>query len=60
MPAGIRANLEVLDMKGVSVYKKDITGPETIDPQGLEQGIYILRIVDQDSGNLVVKRLIVK
>jgi hypothetical protein len=60
MPAGIEASLEVLDMKGVSVYKKDLNGPETIDPNGLEQGIYILRIVDQHADNLVVKRLIVK
>jgi PKD repeat protein len=60
LPAGIEASLDVMDIHGVSVFKKELNGTETIDTAGLGQGFYILSILDVNSGNLVIKRLIVQ
>ena len=60
IPSGIEADVEIMDLRGVYVYQQKVFGTETIELAGLNQGIYLMRILDEKSGNLIFKRLIIQ
>ena len=59
LPDGIDAEMLLTDISGKVIIKEKISSQQTINLNKLENGIYLLRIVDINSKSIVVKKLIV-
>jgi hypothetical protein len=51
--------IEVMDLTGRQVHEADVNGSRAnMDLSGQEEGVYFIRLIDQDGGTLGVKRLV--
>ncbi len=59
MPDLTSGALVITDIAGHVVYSGTIHSSDKINLSGMEQGMYIMRIADKTSGNIVIKKLLV-
>jgi len=52
--------MEVLDGLGRVVLQRMVMGMEEVDGSGLRNGLYLLRVMNTDGGDLRVGRLIIQ
>jgi PKD repeat protein len=60
VPGTAQAELNILDIHGKSIWKERFSGTQAIQPGNLNKGVYLVKILDVDSGSIVVKRLLIK
>ncbi len=53
-------HVTILDMTGKEIYKTVAQQKLELDLQGVNQGLYLIRIHDMDSQQLIIKKLVVK
>jgi len=56
----LSAEVVLMDITGKEVYNETINGSSQIDVTGLQKGIYLVRILDTTSNNIIIKKLIVR
>jgi PKD repeat protein len=59
LPVGINAEMLMTDISGKLLRKELVFSGKSINLNGLENGIYLVRILDLENNALVVKKLIV-
>ncbi|HEY9115564.1 MAG TPA: lamin tail domain-containing protein [Bacteroidales bacterium] len=59
LPAGTEAEVVVLDITGRPVFKQQMSTGK-IDLTGLQKGLYLVKLKEIVSGNIFVKRLVVR
>ncbi len=56
----ITANVEIIDITGKTVHHETISGSSDINLSGVHKGIYFVRIVENNSNNQLIQKLIIK
>lgn len=59
-PADLKASMQVIDITGRQVYYQPVLTADRVDIAGIEKGVYFVKIINNTSGNSIVKRLIIR
>lgn len=51
--------IELLDMTGRQIMSQRLSGPETDLPQGLVNGMYVLKVLNTSNGTMTVKKIMI-
>ncbi len=54
------ADVSIMDITGKEVYSSTLNSTSRVEIPGLQKGMYIVRLLDTSSNNLIIKKLIVR
>ncbi|MCF6342446.1 MAG: lamin tail domain-containing protein, partial [Bacteroidales bacterium] len=59
LPDGVEAEILMTDISGKEIFRGNSSPVQTINLKGLDNGVYLVRILDLDKHAMVVKKLII-